>query len=73
MRSERGRYETGRLRTFKCPEGLQLFENDGVYREWLARNPDGYVVNVRRMFSPNHVVLHRAAVLTCPTLGVGGS
>lgn len=59
MKSERGRYE--RSGSVHEPSGgLALFENDAAYLEWLARNPDGYVVNVRRTFSPNYVVLHRA-------------
>ena len=62
MKSERGRYETGGS-VHESSGGLALFENDVAYRDWLARNPDGYVVNVRRTFSSNYVVLHRA---TCP-------
>lgn len=34
---------------------------DGAYFAWLARNPHGYVVNVRRRCSPDYVVLHRAS------------
>ena len=46
--------------------GLTYFDNDdAAYLEWLARNPDGYVVNVRETLSPDYVVLHRA---TCPTI-----
>ena len=43
--------------------GLVSFESDAAYRDWLARNRDGYVVNVRQAFSSDYVVLHRA---TCP-------
>ena len=43
--------------------GLVSFESDAAYRDWLARNRDGYVVNVRQTFSSDYVVLHRA---TCP-------
>ena len=35
--------------------------DDGAYFAWLARNPEGYVVNVRRRCSPDYVVLHRAS------------
>ena len=46
--------------------GLTCLDNDdAAYLEWLARNPDGYVVNVRETLSPDYVVLHRA---TCPTI-----
>ncbi len=43
--------------------GLALFDNDSAYHDWLVRNRDGYVVNVRRTLSSDYVVLHRA---TCP-------
>lgn len=35
--------------------------DDGAYFAWLARNPEGYVANVRRRCSPDYVVLHRAS------------
>ena len=35
--------------------------DDGAYFAWLARNPEGYVVNVCRSCSPDYVVLHRAS------------
>lgn len=42
--------------------GVVLFDgNDSAYFAWLARNPMGYVVNVRRTCSPDYVVLHRAS------------
>ena len=47
----------------RSPAGLAFFENDAAYVDWLARNPDGYVVNVRRTWSSSYVVLHRAR---CP-------
>ena len=46
---------------------LAFFEEDVAYRDWLARNQAGYVVNVRRTLSPNYVVLHRA---TCPHISM---
>ena len=42
-----------------------LFEHDAYYLEWLARHRTGFVVNVRRNFNRNYVVLHRA---TCWTI-----
>lgn len=35
--------------------------DDGAYFAWLVRNPEGFVVNVRRRCSPDYVVLHRAS------------
>lgn len=35
--------------------------DDSAYFAWLARNPEGYVANVRRRCSPDYVVLHRAS------------
>ena len=44
--------------------GLIHFDgDDAAYMDWLAHNPNGYVVNVRRRLSDDYVVLHRA---TCP-------
>ena len=41
--------------------GLIYFENDDTaYLEWLGRNRDGYVVNVRHTLASDYVVLHRA-------------
>ena len=41
--------------------GLVSFDgNDAGYLDWVARNRDGYVVNVRRKLTPDYVVLHRA-------------
>ena len=42
-----------------------LFENDARYLDWLAGHLAGFVVNVRRDFNRNYVVLHRA---TCWTI-----
>ena len=39
--------------------------DDAGYLDWLARNPYGYVVNVRRRLDPEYVVLHRA---TCGSI-----
>ena len=39
-------------------------DDDAAYLEWLARNRDGYVVNVRRGLSSDYVVLHRASCTT---------
>ena len=41
--------------------GLIHFDgDDAAYMDWLAHNPNGYVVNVRRRLSDDYVVLHRA-------------
>ncbi len=38
-----------------------LFDgDDSSYLQWLQSNPHGYVVNMRRRFDPDYVVLHRA-------------
>ena len=42
-------------------------KNDKGYLKWIARNPDGYVVNTRREFDPDYVVLHRAS---CPSMRI---
>lgn len=47
--------------------------DDAAYLDWLARNPDGYVVNVRRSLSPNYVVLHRSTCVSISTLREGNS
>ena len=33
--------------------------NDDEYQDWLTKNPNGYVANVRRSMSPSYRVLHR--------------
>lgn len=46
--------------------GLIYFENDDTaYLEWVGRNRDGYVVNVRESLGSDYVVLHRA---TCTSI-----
>jgi len=32
--------------------------NDKAYLDWIGKNPNGYVVNVRRDLSPTYMVLH---------------
>ena len=42
--------------------GLIYFEGDDTaYLGWVAANPEGYVVNVRKRLSDDYVVLHRAS------------
>ena len=42
--------------------GLVHFDgDDSGYFAWLARNPNGYVVNIRRKRLPDYVVLHRTS------------
>ena len=39
-----------------------LFEDDEAgYLRWINEHPDGYVVNTRRWFDPDYLVLHRAS------------
>ena len=46
--------------------GLVFFEDDDAgYLDWVSRNRDGYVVNVRRTLTPDYVILHRA---TCSSI-----
>lgn len=48
-------------------EHVALFNgDDAAYLSWLARNPDGYVLNARRNLTPDYMVLHRAG---CRTIG----
>ncbi len=40
---------------------VTLFDgDDAAYLNWLRRNTNGYVVNIRRRVDPSYVVLHRA-------------
>lgn len=39
---------------------IEFRDDEDVYLDWLAGNPTGYVLNVRRVPSPDYVVLHRA-------------
>src|SRR5687767_7335011 len=41
----------------------EIFHNDADYRLWLETNPDGFVLNTRRIASPDYMMLHRAS---CP-------
>ena len=49
------------------PSGVTYFDDDDAYFAWLADNPDGYVVNVRRTLTRGYVQLHRA---TCRSISV---
>ena len=45
---------------------IQVFDHDDDgYLDWLAKNPEGWVLNVRCRPDPSYVVLHRAR---CPTI-----
>jgi len=45
--------------------GVIRFENDDEgYKDWLRRNPNGYVINCLRSPSPNYLVLHKATCFT---------
>ena len=39
---------------------IEFHNDDEGYLSWIAINPDGLVLNVRRMADPDYVVLHRA-------------
>ena len=38
--------------------------SDAEYLTWLAANPEGYVVNTRRTYTPAYMLLHRASCRT---------
>ena len=43
-------------------ESIMVFDgNDADYMAWLVRNPDGFVVNIRRQPDPDYMLLHRAS------------
>ena len=39
---------------------LEFIDDDGGYRDWLNKNPRGYVINIQRSFNPSDARLHRA-------------
>ena len=39
---------------------IEFIDDDEGYLVWIASNPDGLVLNVRRNSDSNYVVLHRA-------------
>ena len=43
----------------------EFIDDDEGYHEWVAANPEGLVLNLRRLPDPNYVILHRA---TCRTI-----
>ena len=41
---------------------VTLFVHDDAgYLRWISEHPNGYVVNSRRWFDPDYLVLHRAS------------
>jgi hypothetical protein len=38
----------------------EVFRNEPDYYRWLDQNPTGFVVNSRRVPTPDYLVLHRA-------------
>lgn len=47
---------------------ITIFDNDDrAYLKWLSSHPEGFVVNGRRKFDPDYLVLHRA---TCGSVNV---
>src|SRR5688572_17941414 len=49
------------------PPVQHFVDNDANYRRWLARHPEGFVVNTYHNVSPRYLVLHRA---TCASISV---
>lgn len=43
---------------------MQFVGDDDAYLDWVARNPNGYVLNLRAMPDRGYVVLHRASCRT---------
>lgn len=46
---------------------IEFLDDDEGYLSWIAKNPDGLVLNVRRMADPDYVVLHRASCRSIST------
>lgn len=44
---------------------IEFLDDEEGYLSWIAQNPEGLVLNVRRLVDPNYVVLHRA---TCGSI-----
>ena len=44
---------------------ILISEDDQRYLQWLRDNVSGFVVNIRKEFDPDYVVLHRA---NCKTI-----
>jgi hypothetical protein len=42
-----------------------FIDDDGSYTDWIARNPEGFVLNTYREPTPRYLKLHRA---TCRTI-----
>ena len=40
---------------------------DKTYLKWLVENPTGFVLNTRKTFDPNYIVLHKASCHTVTT------
>jgi hypothetical protein len=40
------------------------FPNDKIYLEWIAKNPNGFIINMRKNESPDYMVLHKASCHT---------
>src|SRR5688572_2478223 len=42
--------------------------SDAEYLAWIRENPEGYVINVNRVPTPEYMVLHRASCTTVTEL-----
>jgi hypothetical protein len=46
---------------------IEFRDDEAGYLSWIASNPDGFVLNVRRTPDPDYVVLHRASCRSIST------
>ncbi|MFG0319183.1 MAG: hypothetical protein ACF8XB_18055 [Planctomycetota bacterium JB042] len=49
----------------KSEDAVVYRDDDAAYLDWIARNQDGFVLNMQRSPRANYLVLHRA---TCRTI-----
>jgi len=38
----------------------EFTDNDEEYQEWLTENPNGFVINTKRNYPTDYMVLHRS-------------
>lgn len=51
---------------------MHFLDDDGGYLEWLAKHPDGYVLNAERSPRPAYITLHRAGCRTISGVPASG-
>jgi hypothetical protein len=54
------------------PDVREFCDDDDGYVAWLAANPDGYVINVRRSHNPTDARVHRSGCWTISGKNSGG-